>query len=284
MLFRLRIPCSPLSNLIENIWLYQGAPVPFALQRILPTGTAQLIVNLKEDQIRSYDPESGCVQSQTSGAVLAGVRTRCTVIDTNEQEHVLGVSFKPGGLMPFFRVPAHETCNADIPLAVLWARSEAASLRERLLNARCPEAQLALTEQVLSARLSSSPPDAAAPHPAVAFALSAFSRRPLAARVKEVTDAVGLSPKRFIERFKAEVGIGPKQYCRILRFQQAVTQAHQAQGIDWPRLALDCGYSDQAHFIHEFRSFAGLTPGSYRADRTEFQNHVKFLQYEGASF
>jgi AraC-like DNA-binding protein len=43
-------------------------------------------------------------------------------------------------------------------------------------------------------------------------------------------------------------------------------------------VALDCGYFDQAHFIHDFQRFAGLTPAAYQAARTSFRNHVKFLQ------
>jgi AraC-like DNA-binding protein len=48
--------------------------------------------------------------------------------------------------------------------------------------------------------------------------------------------------------------------------------------VDWAQVALDCGYFDQAHFIHEFRSFSGLTPTAYDAGRTPFPNHVKILQ------
>ena len=92
-----------------------------------------------------------------------------------------------------------------------------------------------------------------------------------------------MSAKRFIERFKAEVGVSPKHYCRIRRFQRTVTRAHRGQIVDWPQVALECGYYDQAHFIHEFRSFAGLTPTGYQGSRTAFQNHVKFLQSELAA-
>lgn len=77
------------------------------------------------------------------------------------------------------------------------------------------------------------------------------------------------------------VGLTPKQYCRVRRFQQSVTAAHAAREVDWAELAVSCGYYDQAHFIHDFRAFSGLTPGAYRDVRTAFQNHVTFLQSPG---
>jgi AraC-like DNA-binding protein len=54
-------------------------------------------------------------------------------------------------------------------------------------------------------------------HPAIVFALTAFNRVPLATNIGAVTDAIGMSAKRFIERFKAQVGVSPKRYCRIRR-------------------------------------------------------------------
>ena len=58
MQFCHRVPASPLDSFIESIWVYQNDPRPHGLERIMPTGTAQLIVNLKEDQTRLYEPES----------------------------------------------------------------------------------------------------------------------------------------------------------------------------------------------------------------------------------
>lgn len=94
----------------------------------------------------------------------------------------------------------------------------------------------------------------------------------------DVTAAVGLSEKRFIERFKSEVGVTPKRYCRLLRFQQVVATAHALRDADWADVAVSCGYTDQAHLIHEFREFSGMTPGTFTRGRTAFQNHVSFLQ------
>jgi AraC-like DNA-binding protein len=161
----------------------------------------------------------------------------------------------------------------DAPLDALGGARATARLREQLLEAATPDAALDVLEWTLRATCLGR-----ARHPAVAFALEAFLRRPDVGRVGEVTSAIALSPKRFIERFKADVGITPKRYCRLLRFQQAVGRAHAAREVDWAEVALACGYFDQPHCIHDFREFSGLTPTAYGARRTAFQNHVTFLQ------
>ena len=272
MIFVTRRPAPPLDAHIDAIWLFHCAPRPFTPERVLPTGGAQLIVNLKEDQTRTYDAVSGRCH-RMPGSTLGGVATRFQIIDTAEQEHVAGVAFRPGGTTAFFPTPAYALTDFDAPLDALWGARATARLREQLLEAATPEAALDVLEWTLRATYLGR-----TRHPAVAFALDAFMKRPDVGRVGEVTSAIALSPKRFIERFKADVGITPKRYCRLLRFQQAVGRAHAARDVDWAEVALACGYFDQPHFIHDFREFSGLTPTAYGALKTAFQNHVTFLQ------
>jgi len=110
------------------------------------------------------------------------------------------------------------------------------------------------------------------PHPAVTFALASFQ----AGRhsISEVTAQLGLSPRRFIHLFKEAVGLTPKVYCRVLRFQDTLRLIENNQQISWADLALSCGYFDQAHFIHDFQAFSNLTPQAYLAQRSPFRNHV----------
>jgi AraC-like DNA-binding protein len=277
MLFTQRRPAPPLDRWIDAIWLCRSEPRPRALERVLPSGASQLILNLAEDETRIYsDSGDGVVCERSPGSVLTGMSTRFHVIDTDEQAYVAGVVFRAGGMVPFVRPPAHELSDADVPLEFLWGRQPVQCVRDQLLSARTPDAALDTLEAMLRQTWREK-----AAHPTVQYALSNFRAHPSVARVREVTDAIALSPKRFIERFKADVGVTPKRYCRILRFQRVVTRAHQCGPIDWTDLALDCGYFDQAHLIHEFREFSGLTPTGYEAQRTTFQNHVTFLQSAG---
>lgn len=273
MHYHSRVPAPPLDLSVESIWVYRSEPRPRALERVLPTGAAQLIINLHEDETRLYDPADPQRWTVSPGTVLAGPRTSHQVIDTCEQEHVAGVAFRPGGFRTFVRVPAHEASEADVALEALWGRRRTAVLRERLLEAAAPEQQLDVLEDTLAEMWT-----AEGVHPAVRTALARFDRVPTVASVAAVTEAVGLSPKRFIERFRIDVGVTPKRFCRIRRFQRAVALASRGHQVEWTRIAADCGYFDQAHFIHDFRSFAGLTPTAYDAARTPFPNHVKFLQ------
>jgi len=276
MLYIGRVPAPPLDRFISSIWFCQSEPRPFSLERVLPSGTAQLIVNLKEDRTRMYRPETGTI-SVSCGTVLSGISTRYGVIDTAEQECVAGVCFRPGGTAPFFPMPAYLLREAGVPLELLWDRARAARLREQVLSADGPTAKLDALERAMAEAWTASACD-----PAVGFALDAFAHRPQAANIAAVADRIGLSPKRLVERFKTSVGFAPKRYCRILRFQHALECAERGREVDWTRIAMDCGYFDQAHFIHDFRSFAGITPTGYDSGRTQFRNHVHFLQADSA--
>jgi AraC-like DNA-binding protein len=122
----------------------------------------------------------------------------------------------------------------------IWGRDLANRLREQLLSAASPKAALAALEAWL---LDISHERAC--HPAVAFALNAFHSSPSVAKISNVTNSISLSSKRFIEKFETEVGLTPKRYCRLLRFQLAVAKTHGAAPLDWAQLALDCGYFDR---------------------------------------
>ena len=100
-------------------------------------------------------------------------------------------------------------------------------------------------------------------HYAVSSALEMFGEKQAGPRVREVAKTVGLSQRRFIQVFKEEVGMTPKLFTRIQRFQQTRTLIQQNPLPDWTTLALDFGYFDQSHFIREFLEFSGLSPTDY---------------------
>src|SRR5262249_25955700 len=104
--------------------------------------------------------------------------------------------------------------------------------------------------------------------------LGELSAIPHQRTVADVADTVGMSQRCFIERFRHEVGMTPKLFSRVQRFQAVVKAVHKLADVDWADVAAACGYFDQAHFIHDFKTFSGFTPAAYFARKSEHQNHV----------
>ena len=151
-----RIPRPPLSELVECLWYWEGAPTNHTYERLLPNGESAIIINLREGPLRIYDARDVRHYNDYGHAVLSGARSDCFVIDTNQQECVIGVQFKPGGAFPFFRVPASEVEGSSVALADLWPK-RVGEIRERLLVASSPDAMFTVLERSLMEQLVRSP-------------------------------------------------------------------------------------------------------------------------------
>jgi AraC-like DNA-binding protein len=268
MLYFAHKPPPSLSDFVDILWLYEGYNGAHEKERLLPDGTVELVINLREDRIPVYDPQNLDKFHTIPGCVVSGPRSEFFVIDTASSASTIGVHFKPGGAFPFFRVPPSELSNQSIALEALWGAASA-RLRERLLTAPTPQKKLFVLEQCLLEQLAKPLEH----HPAVSFAVQQFRGRPHGP-VAQIVEAVGFSQRRFIQLFCDEVGLTPKLFSRVSRFQRVVRTAHPLGKINWAQMALDCGYYDQAHFNHDFLAFAGITPQQYLERKTPHINHV----------
>jgi AraC-like DNA-binding protein len=256
-----------LAALVECLWYWEGAPGPHLQERLLPNGGSAMILNLREDAIAMYE-DDGSV-GRYGHVVLSGPRSNCFTIDCNQQERVVGVQFRPGGAFPFFRVPVSALEGASFDMGDLWGQ-EAGWVRERLLAERTPRAMLRVLEQCLLERLRA--PDCL--HPAVVYMAGELDICDGPQRVQAVTGKIGMSHRRVAQLFHEQVGVSPKTFHRVRRFQHLLLRLRGVQQVDWANLAVECGYYDQAHLSHDFRQIAGMTPSAYLAAATEHLNHV----------
>jgi AraC-like DNA-binding protein len=263
------IPAPPLSSFIRCFWYAEGAPQPHARERLLPNGEASIVFNLRDEEMRLYDADDPNRFSSCGLAALTGPRTNCFAIDTASQDRVVGIQFQPGGAFPFFREPASEVANQSAPLQSLWG-GVAGELREQLLAAVSPGTMFTILERGLLAQLAR-PLEL---HPVIQFARAHICQAPHVATISGVMDRIGLSQRRFIELFRDQIGLTPKAFCRVRRFQRVLETVHRRSAVDWAQVALEGGYYDQAHFIHDFQGFAGVTPSAYLGAATEHLNHV----------
>ncbi|HEY1965123.1 MAG TPA: helix-turn-helix domain-containing protein [Acidobacteriaceae bacterium] len=266
-------PKMPLGALVECLWYWEGAPGPHLQERLLPQAQAAMILNLREEPIAIYE-DNGDVPSYGT-AVLSGARSNCFTIDCNQQERVVGVQFAPGGAFPFFRMPMSELEDASFDMRDLWGE-EAAWVRERVLAAPTPRAMLEVLAACLAERLgiTACVANPKALHPAVVYIAGELDICDGPGRVHRVTEKIGMSQRRVAQLFHEQVGVSPKTFHRVRRFQHTLTRLRGVRQVNWADLAVECGYFDQAHLSHDFRQIAGMTPSAYLAAATEHLNHV----------
>jgi AraC-like DNA-binding protein len=263
---------APLATFLDSIWIYDGIPPTHAIERRLPDGMMSLIFNLRENEIRLYTPHEPTQIRRYLGALLTRARSSFALLDTATALSVIGVQFKPGGASPFLPWHADEIQDSELSLDLIWG-TDALELRERLSVETLPARRFDLVERFLVARLN---PDRA-PHPAVTFALNQLQ---VAHRlsIAEVSDQLALSRTRFTQVFRAAVGLTPKQYQRVWRFQKALRLLEhwdeRQRPVRWSELAGACGFYDQAHLTRGFHLCAGMTPGAYLRQRSAQRNHV----------
>ncbi|WP_250623734.1 helix-turn-helix domain-containing protein [Pinirhizobacter soli] len=260
-------PPPPLAALVEAIWDWDLPAPGHAFDRILPLPTASLIINLAQDETRLYASEDAPC-TRLPGSVISGPFTGSFVIDTAEQVRVMGVNFRPGGAWPLFGTDLDALADRDTPLDAV-AGPTAVALRERLLHEPSPAVRVALVQSWLESRLGRVQLDAA-----VLAATGMLDLDPAWARISDIVRATGLSSQRLGLLFRRQVGLTPKRYARLRRFHGVIDAIGIERPFEWANVAVDGGYADQAHLVHEFRHFAGMTPGEYLRRRGPHSRHV----------
>jgi AraC-like DNA-binding protein len=234
-------------------------------ESVLPTGAAHVVFRVSDHPLRVFDGEGDAAGRVVGLAVVGGPRAAPYVRDVSAPTRSVGAQLQPGAVLPLLGVPADALAGQHVALDQIWGR-DVDTLRGRIAEAEGSEAQLDVFEAVLAARL----PRVRGVHPAVAMALERFHA---GVDVGAVVHESGFSHRRFIAVFRKAVGLTPKLYCRVLRFQRALLRAADPAAT-WTDVALDAGYSDQPHLGRDFRELAGISPARYRALAPAHDHHV----------
>jgi AraC-like DNA-binding protein len=252
-------PSAALAPYVEKLWYCDGHRVVNGTQRMLPDGRFQLVISLAEGPISALSGPMGG-GGVIAPSLLIGIRSRFNIIDTAKLRSAMGVVFRPGGAHVFLGTLTDGFHNKNTSLDLIWG-SMVRTLRDRLRTANDRAEKFRLIEvALLEHRNERLQLDAA-----VRYALQEFVRRPKIPTVRELAHEAGLSRRRFSQLFREQIGLTPKVYCRLQRFQNTLKLIASRASVDWAQLALEAGYCDQAHLAHEFHDFSGLSPSAYLA-------------------
>jgi AraC-like DNA-binding protein len=261
------VPSPPLGQYVAWFWYYRDFYPDHEREHVLPNGSFELIINLEERSRKLFGREAAGGYRAFKRGWLSGVHTEYLVIDALQNSSMIGIHFRPGGAAAFLGLSAGEFRDEVVELDAVWG-DRIWRWREQLLEAPTPQRKFAVLEQLLLQRLRCVEQNCLGGK-MLGWALETFSREPHLQNIRAASDAIGMSQKHFIEAFRRRVGVTPKRFCRIRRFQQVLGRIQSRQKVDWAAVAGDCGYYDQAHLINEFTAFSGLSPATYLQQRLE---------------
>lgn len=269
MVYACHTPAFPLNNFIDSFIYYKGYSPDHSIDRFLPDGNVNIIIDLLEGAQYIYDNETLKEIQACRRVWFSGIRSRFITIPSGKHSEMFVINFKKGASYPFVEMPLYALTDSVVD-GDLVLTPEIMLLREMILEAGTVQEKFEKTEAYLTKRFKSR----LIVNPFVEFAVNMITVQPHKSNIKTISDKVGFSQKHLIKIFKDHVGMTPKEYLRIMRFQNAIQEIAQAKQISWAHIALESGYYDQAHFINDFKQFSGYTPQAYLQKESDFLNYL----------
>ena len=215
------------------------------LHRVIPDGCVDIIFDLNE---RSY---------REVGSIV-GTMTKPIFAKLKGQVNYVAIRFLPGVFLHFFDSAIYNFTDQIIPLEVISGK-KGRNLIEQLCLENHIENQIRLLERHLENLLRTNDRSDSVAKNAIYNILANKGN----IRVSELSRIVDISKRQLRRKFERWVGVSPKAFCSIIRFQSILRMLHHNSKCNLLSIALDGGYYDQSHFIHEFNSYYGLNPSDF---------------------
>ena len=248
---------APFNRYIESIFHFKGFTPDHSIERVVPTGHIFIIFELDGYPRNTFDNDTLKPNATFTKVWVSGMHRNYISISAHSDSEMFVIQFKAQGAYPFLHFPVEEL-NEKIVQGETLLNGELVELREKLLVPDTSEGKFAVAEEWLNSRYD----ETKLPSNDFLTALEQLQAQ-AAANYDEIVENYPNTQKHLISQFKKYVGLTPKYYQRVLRFNDILQKIHQQEKIAWADIAYQCGYSDQSHFIKEFKHFSGFNPQEF---------------------
>lgn len=245
---------SILKKHVESILYFKGLNPNHSVERIVPTGHVFVVFELDNIPRNTYDNKTLQPLETYTKVWVSGTHRNFISISAHQQSEMLAIQFKSAGAFPFLHCPLQDLNDKVVPAQEIFG-SEVLELREKIFMEENPQAKFNLVSNWLESRFDSKKE---APEYLLTF-IELLQKEPVS-NLNRIMDSYPTTQKQLIQHFKKYVGLTPKYYHRILRFNEILKIINKNESLSWTEVAYSCDYSDQSHFIKEFALFSGFNP------------------------
>jgi AraC-like DNA-binding protein len=259
-------PRRELQVYIERYWGWESAD-DVRLPKLLPGTGAELIFHYGAPFIVASPGDDTDSSYSASSAHLLCVRSRPYCLRACVPLGFLAVRFRAGAFRHFCQISLEELNDSTCGLGDIWGKA-GEKLAQRIGDASTLQSRIDHLESYLLDCFSRY----AQTNAYIDIALNQLYYHHNVVQIESLAKQMRISRRHFERTFKIAVGVGPKLFQRLSRFQQTVRDLLLANETSYLPIALDHGYYDQSHFIKEFHDFAQDTPSSFLQPAT-FLSH-----------
>ncbi len=269
MIFEHHIPSFPLNQFIESFIYYRDYNPVHSLDRFLPDGNVNIVIDLTDYPKYIYDNETLKEIQSCRHVWFSGMRNHPITIPSGRDSEMFVINFHKGRSYPFVQMPLYDLTDSVVDGELVLTHG-IIDLREIILETALIPGKFRAAETFLSKKFAKK----LIVNPFIEFAVNKIIQSPNAISISHIAGKVGYSQKHLIKLFKDNVGLTPKGFLKIIRFQKAIQEIEVTKKPDWTGVAFESGYFDQAHFINDFKQFSGFTPSQYLQKQSEYLNYV----------
>jgi AraC-like DNA-binding protein len=250
-------PSAALAPYVKCFWSLESDEEQHERERIFPDGSIELIHHYR-DLFRKYDENGQPFEQNRS--FFHGQLKRYFDLQATGKIGIFSVRFKPAGLRPFVPFSIDKITDLSVPTQNAWGE-KAMVLESQLMQVQNTNERIDLMEHFLLGQLNPEHVD-----PVVENCIAYISAQSGSISVDELTQQQTIGKRALERRFLQSVGLSPKLFARIIRFNHALQLIENRDFSNFTSVAYEGGFYDQAHFIKDFKEFTGITPKEFFDD------------------
>jgi AraC-like DNA-binding protein len=229
---------------------------PDVIERVIPTENIQLMFHYKHPFVLLNSSEKAKIQPRS---IISGLSDSFSDVTTNGETGVVFITFFPTGACRFFDFPLSEIENLSLDMADIF-KSEIRQLEEFLFLADSIREKVNIIENFLLLRYS---PISLHDDILISKGLEIVKNCKGPVNAKYLSESLFTSPKTLERKFSRYIGKTTKQVIKLMRFQEVLKGFSAYNAVSLTEYAYNYGYFDQSHFIHDFKTYTGYTPGEF---------------------
>ncbi len=244
-----------LKPFVKVIWSMESEECWAPPMRILPDSCVELVIHFHQPYKTTFSNNTTKIQPQSF--VVAQMKNFIE-IEPNGKIGMISIRFSAQGAYHFFGVPMEEISNGIVDLKFIW-NNLAKEIEERIIDSKSTEQRINKIQQYLLIQLRKN----GKADLTVDYCLNLIYSSKGQIRVEDLSFKTGMSSRQLVRKFNTSIGLSPKEFTKIIKFIGSLDYLRSNRKTNLSEAAYECGYYDQAQFIHEFKEYAGPTPSQF---------------------